>query len=433
MTDTNTALCRALPQEFHEFLPGGKFSPQYTIDGKVPLVGMDIEDMTLLMDRLGEPKFRAKQLYQWVYARGARCFDDMTNLSKTLRAKLVDNFTLERPRTVEHLKSVDGTEKWLLSYADKNEAETVFIPEKNRGTLCVSSQIGCTMACSFCHTGTQKMVRNLTVGDIVGQIMLARDDLGDWCLGAEEGRKLTNIVMMGMGEPLHNYDNVKKAIKLMMDPAGLGLSRRRITLSTSGIVPNIYKIGEELGVLLAISLHAVRNDLRDELVTANKAYPIEELMECCRSYPSLSNTRRITWEYTMIDGVNDSEEDAHTLVQLIKGIPSKVNLIPFNPWPGTNYKRSTDAQIKKFAKIVLQGGVSAPVRKTRGDDIFAACGQLKSQSKKLSREERQKQKQLQKQMAQTAPNDDHDDDADDDQQVSIVSGAYPQYSLSQPN
>ena len=430
MTDTNTAMCKALPTEFHEFLPGGKFAPEYTIDGKVPLLGMDLDDMVVLMERLDEPKFRAKQLYQWVYARGARQFDDMTNLSKTLRAKLVDNFTLDRPSTVEHLKSVDGTEKWLLSYADKNEAETVFIPEENRGTLCVSSQIGCTMACSFCHTGTQNMVRNLTAGDIVGQVMLARDDLDDWCLGAEEGRKLTNIVMMGMGEPLHNYDNVKKAIQLMMDPAGLGMSRRRITLSTSGIVPNIYKVGEELGVLLAISLHAVRDDLRDELVTANKSYPIEKLMECCRSYPTLSNTRRITWEYTMIEGVNDSEEDARTLVKLIKGIPSKVNLIPFNPWPGTKYRRSSDKQIKKFAKIVLEGGYSAPVRKTRGDDIFAACGQLKSQSKKLTKEERRAKKEAQKQMQQANVMDEADND---DNQVSVVSGAYPQYSLSQPN
>jgi len=294
-------------------------------------------------------------------------------------------FTLDRPAVTRRLTSSDGTIKWLLRFPDGNEAETVYIPDKDRGTLCISSQVGCTLTCSFCHTGTQKLVRNLSVGEITGQVMLAMDELGDWPAG-KPGRRLTNIVLMGMGEPLFNYENVAAAMRIIMSGEGVGLSKRRITLSTSGVVPEIARCGAELGVNLAISLHAVRDELRDELVPINRKYPLAELIEACRTYPGLSNARRITWEYVMLDGVNDSDEDCAALLKLIRGIPSKINLIPFNPWPGSPYECSGDRRIEAFAARVLKAGYASPVRTPRGRDILAACGQLKSASERARRQ-----------------------------------------------
>jgi 23S rRNA (adenine2503-C2)-methyltransferase len=305
----------------------------------------------------------------------------MSDLGKPVRAQFADMFSLGRPAVTQRLKSSDGTIKWLLRFADGSEAETVYIPDRHRGTLCISSQVGCTLTCSFCHTGTQKLVRNLTPGEICGQVLLAMDELGDWPAGKPE-RRLTNIVLMGMGEPLFNYENVAKAMRIVMSGEGVGLSKRRITLSTSGVVPEIARAGADLGVNLAISLHAVRDELRDELVPINRKYPLAELIEACRNYPGLSNARRITWEYVMLDGVNDSDEDCAALLKLIKGIPSKLNLIPFNPWPGSPYACSSDDRIEAFAAKVLKAGYASPVRTPRGRDILAACGQLKSASER---------------------------------------------------
>ena len=357
-------------------------------DGPINLIGMGRAELAALVESLDEPKFRADQLFQWIYGRGVTAFDDMTNLSKSLRAKLADRYVVARPGIARDLASTDGTHKWLLRLDDANEVECVHIPESDRGTLCVSSQVGCTLNCRFCHTGTQRLVRNLGPAEIVGQIMLARDHLGEWPTAERPTiyeRELSNIVMMGMGEPLYNFENVSAALKIVMDDAGIAISRRRITLSTAGVVPLIERCGAELGVNLAVSLHAVRNDLRDEIVPINRKYPIEELLAACRDYPGVKNSRRITFEYVMLRDVNDSDADACELVRLIAGIPAKVNLIPFNPWPGAPYDRSTDQRIEAFADIVRAAGYPSPVRTPRGEDIMAACGQLKSESERPRR------------------------------------------------
>ena len=350
-----------------------------TVDGRTSLIGFSREALTAEMVALGEKPFRARQLWHWIYARGAADFADMTNLGKEFRARLAERYTLARPVVSRAQNSVDGTSKWLLRLADGQEVEAVHIPEADRGALCVSSQVGCTLTCRFCHTGTQRLVRNLEASEILGQMMLARDALDEWRRPHSE-RLFTNVVMMGMGEPLYNYENVARALTIAMDPDGFALSRRRITLSTSGVVPMIRQCGEDLGVNLAISLHAVTDELRDELVPLNRRYPIAELLQACRDYPGSSNARRITFEYVMLKGVNDSTADAHALVRLLKGIPAKVNLIPFNPWPGAPYECSSNNAIRRFSEIVMAAGYSSPVRTPRGQDIMAACGQLKSDS-----------------------------------------------------
>lgn len=357
-------------------------------DGPINLIGMSRDELVATFETMDEPRFRADQLFQWIYGRGVTEFDEMTNISKSLRAKLADRFVVARPNISRDMASEDGTHKWLLRLGDGNEVECVHIPEDDRGTLCVSSQVGCTLNCRFCHTGTQRLVRNLGPAEIVGQVMLARDHLGEWPTAERPTiyeRELSNIVMMGMGEPLYNFDNVAAALKIVMDDAGIAISRRRITLSTAGVVPLIRRCGEELGVNLAISLHAVRDDLRDEIVPINRKYPIAELLDACRDYPGLKNSRRITFEYVMLKDVNDSDADARELVRIIAGIPAKVNLIPFNPWPGAPYDRSTPERIEAFAEIVRAAGYPSPVRTPRGEDIMAACGQLKSESERPRR------------------------------------------------
>ncbi len=349
---------------------------------RTDLVGLSREELAEALAALDLPPFRAKQVWHWIYHRGARTFDDMTTLAKPLRAQLARRFIIGRPAVAERLISDDRTSKWLLGFRDDTRAETVFIPEDDRGALCISSQVGCTLNCRFCHTGTQRLVRNLTSGEIVGQMLIARDAYGEWP-APTGGRILTNIVMMGMGEPLYNYDNVRKALRIIMDEEGIQVSRRRITLSTAGVVPRIADVGRDLGVRLAISLHAVTDELRDEIVPLNRKYPIAELLAACRDYPKVRNSRRITFEYVMLKGVNDSPADAKALVRLIAGIPAKVNLIPFNAWPGVPYECSTDAAIAAFAEIVNRAGYSSPVRVPRGRDIMAACGQLKSASEKV--------------------------------------------------
>ncbi len=373
--------------------------------GKPSLVGMSRETMATALREKGVPekqvKMRIAQIWHWLYIRGVSDFDAMTNVAKDMREMLKQHFTIARPEVVEEQISNDGTRKWLLRFPARGagrpvEVETVYIPEEGRGTLCISSQVGCSLTCSFCHTGTQRLVRNLTAEEILGQLLLARDRLGDFpgvdapvnAFIPSGDRKVTNIVMMGMGEPLYNFDNVKTALLIATDGDGLSLSKRRVTLSTSGVVPEIYRTGEEIGVMLAISLHAVRDELRDMLVPINKKYPLAELLEACRKYPSLSNARRITFEYVMLKDVNDSLEDAKLLVQLLKGIPAKINLIPFNPWPGTNYQCSDWATIEKFADFVNQAGYASPIRTPRGRDILAACGQLKSESERMRKTER---------------------------------------------
>ena len=352
---------------------------------RVPLLGLSAAELEQAVVAAGMPKFRARQLWRWVWRHGLTSFEEMSDLGKPVRQTFSEMFSLARPAVTSRMVSSDGTIKWLLRFPDGNEAETVYIPDRDRGTLCVSSQVGCTLTCSFCHTGTQKLVRNLTAGEITGQVMLAMDELGDWPAGKPD-RRLTNIVLMGMGEPLFNYDNVAKAMRIVMSGEGVGLSKRRITLSTSGVVPEIARCGAELGVNLAISLHAVRDELRDELVPINRKYPLAELIEACRNYPGLSNARRITWEYVMLDGVNDSDADCAALLRLIRGIPSKLNLIPFNPWPGSPYECSSDKRIETFAAKVLKAGYASPVRTPRGRDILAACGQLKSASERARRQ-----------------------------------------------
>ncbi len=355
-------------------------------EGRKNLVGLSRAELAAEMAAIGAEPFRARQLWHWIYNRGAGDLGVMTSLSKKFREQLAEHYVVRRPETSRALISLDGTRKWLLRFPDGQEVETVHIPEEDRGTLCVSSQVGCTLTCKFCHTGTQRLVRNLTAAEIVGQVMVARDALGEWP-SPHDDRQLTNIVLMGMGEPLYNYDNVATALKIVMDHEGLSLSKRKITLSTSGVVPMIRRCGEELGVNLAISLHAVSDELRDVLVPLNKKYPIAELLEACRSYPGSSNARRITFEYVMLKGVNDSPAEARALVALLRGIPAKVNLIPFNAWPGAPYECSTDAAITAFADIVNAAGYSSPVRTPRGRDILAACGQLKSESVKLRKSE----------------------------------------------
>jgi 23S rRNA (adenine2503-C2)-methyltransferase len=350
-----------------------------------------------------ESRMRVSQLWHWIYFRGTQDFSEMTSVSKTLRAALAERYTLARPEVVVEQVSSDGTRKWLLRVAPENpgekpyEIETVYIPEADRGTLCVSSQIGCTLTCTFCHTGTQRLVRNLSAAEIVGQVLVARDRLGEWpgaaspentILPAEGGRMISNIVFMGMGEPLYNFDNVKTAIDTIADGDGLSIGKRRITVSTSGVVPMIEPLGREVGTMLAVSLHAVRDELREELVPLNKKYPIAELLEACRNYPGVSNAKRITFEYVMLKGVNDTPADAKALVKLLKGIPAKINLIPFNPWPGTKYECSDWETIERFSEIVFNAGYASPVRTPRGRDILAACGQLKSETQKMSARER---------------------------------------------
>ena len=358
-------------------------------DQRINLLGLSQATLTAQITDAGLPKFRAKQIWRWVWRHGLTNFDEMSDLGKPVREQLATMYKIDRPAVSQRLNSKDGTIKWLLRFPDGNEAEAVYIPDKTRGTLCISSQVGCTLTCSFCHTGTQKLVRNLTVDEICGQVVLAMDELADWPAG-RDGRRLTNIVLMGMGEPLFNYENVAEAMRIIMSGDGVAVSKRRITLSTSGVVPEIKRAGEELGVNLAISLHATRDELRDELVPINRKYKLAELIEACRNYPGLSNARRITWEYVMLDGVNDSDEDCRQLLDLIKGIPSKLNLIPFNPWPGSPYVCSKGDRIDAFAKRVLRAGYASPVRTPRGRDILAACGQLKSASQRIPRHKKTK-------------------------------------------
>ena len=373
----------------------------YVPPAKPSLIGLSRAELAARLGDVGVPerqqKMRVQQLWHWIYFRGARSFDEMSSVSKDTRTALAERFTVDRPEVVAEQISNDGTRKWLLRLPSgddlqkAHEVECVYIPETDRGTLCVSSQVGCTLNCAFCHTGTQRLVRNLTAGEIVGQVMVARDRLNDWAdrETPHGNRLITNIVMMGMGETLYNFDAVRDALLIVSDNEGIGISRRRITLSTSGVVPNIKRAGEEIGVMLAISLHAVRDELRDELVPLNRKYPIAELLQACRDYPGASNARRITFEYVMLKGVNDSLDDARLLVKLLKGIPAKINLIPFNPWPGSAYECSDWEQIEKFSEYVFNAGYSSPVRTPRGRDILAACGQLKSETEKLSARERQ--------------------------------------------
>ena len=359
-------------------------------DGKVQLIGLPKDEIRLALESGGlEPKqarLRAKQIWHWVYNRGVTDFSAMTDIAKAQQPWLAERFAIARPEVVEAQVSTDGTRKWLLRTHDGHDFEMVFIPDADRGTLCVSSQVGCTLNCRFCHTGTMKLVRNLDAGEIVGQVMLARDALGEWP-SSPEGRMLTNIVMMGMGEPLYNFDNVKQALKIVMDGDGLGLSKRRITLSTSGVVPMMARAGEEIGVNLAVSLHAVTKEVRDEIVPLNRKYGIDELLSACAAYPGANNARRITFEYVMLKDKNDSDADARELVRLLRRykLPAKVNLIPFNPWPGAPYECSSDERIKAFSNIVFEAGISAPVRTPRGRDIDAACGQLKTAAEKKRR------------------------------------------------
>ena len=362
-----------------------------TMTNSTNLLGLSADELKSVLIDAGVPEkaapMRVRQLWNWIYVHGARDFAAMTNLAKDFRENMAERFVLARPEVVTEQISNDGTRKWLLRTGPGIEFETVFIPEPGRGTLCVSSQVGCTLNCRFCHTGTQKLVRNLTPAEIVGQLMVARDALCDWPSTAP-GRKVTNVVMMGMGEPLYNFENVKAALALVTDGDGLALSKRRVTLSTAGVVPMIARAGNEIGSSLAISLHAVRDEIRDVLVPINKKYPLKELIEACRNYPGASNARRITFEYVMLKGINDSLADARELMKLIKGIPAKINLIPFNPWPGAPYECSDWEQIEKFAEIVNRAGYASPVRTPRGRDIMAACGQLKSESVKQRASER---------------------------------------------
>jgi len=353
------------------------------------LVGLLPPSLEAAMGELGVPekqrRMRARQLWNWFYVRGARDFNEMTSISKDMRQTLAEAFTVARPEIVDAQISEDGTRKWLLRLSPGVEVETVFIPDADRGTLCISSQVGCTLNCTFCHTGTQPLVRNLTAAEIVGQILVARDELGEWPVPGKGAptRRITNVVMMGMGEPLYNFENVRDALLLAADGEGISLGKRRVTLSTSGVVPMMHRAGEEIGCMLAISLHAVRDDLRDELVPINRKYPLAELLEACRTYPGVSNAKRITFEYVMLKGVNDTPADAKELVRIIAGIPAKINLIPFNPWPGSPYECSDWETIEAFGDIVNRAGYASPIRTPRGRDIAAACGQLKSESKKI--------------------------------------------------
>lgn len=362
-----------------------------TKENEISLVGLTRDEIKESLKKFDIPEsqinMRVNQIWRWIYNKGVSSIDEMTTFSLELRDELKKYHSLERPIISDEKISKDGTKKWLLKFTDGSEVETVFIPDDERGTLCVSSQVGCTLNCTFCHTGTQKLVRNLTSQEIVSQVLIARDSLEEW---GEEQRKITNIVMMGMGEPLYNFENVRDGILVMSDDAGLSISKRKITLSTSGIVPKIKMAGNEIGSMLAISLHATNNDLRNEIVPINKKYPIEELLDACKNYPGLSNSKRITFEYVMLKGINDSEAEARDLVKLISGIPAKINLIPFNSWPGSSYECSDWDQIEKFGNIVNRGGYASPIRMPRGEDISAACGQLKSDTKKIRASEKYK-------------------------------------------
>jgi 23S rRNA (adenine2503-C2)-methyltransferase len=359
------------------FAPPGNTLP----DGRRDLVGLSREELLAAVAEAGEAPFRAKQLWHWIYHQGVRDFSAMSSIARPLQEKFAQHFIVSRPDVALDQLSKDETRKFLFNFRDNEKVETVYIPDRqeDRGAVCISSQVGCTLSCRFCHTGTQKLARNLSAAEIVGQFMAARDAYKEWpSPKGETPRLLSTIVLMGMGEPLYNYENVAKAMKIVMDGEGIGLSRRRITLSTSGVIPMMDKAGAELGVNLAVSLHAVRDDLRDELVPLNRKYPIKDLIAACKRYPGASNARRITFEYIMLKGINDSETDARALVHLIAGLPAKVNLIPFNPWPGSTYESSTPAALKKFASIVMDAGYASPIRTPRGQDILAACGQLKS-------------------------------------------------------
>ncbi len=370
--------------------------PRKLPEGPMNLVGLTREQMREVLIAHGTPEKQAKmrvgQIWQWIYQWGVRDFNEMTNLSKAFRADLAETFVIAIPEVVSKQVSEDGTRKYLVRIAGGHEVEVVYIPEDSRGTLCISSQVGCTLTCSFCHTGTQKLVRNLTAGEIVGQVMMARDDLNEWPeQGApkDETRLLSNIVLMGMGEPLYNFENVRDAMKIAMDPEGIQLSRRRITLSTSGVVPEIARTAQEIGCQLAISFHATTDEVRDRLVPINKKWNLEVLLEALRSYPKVSNSERITFEYVMLKGVNDSDEDAHRLIRLIEGIPAKINLIPFNEWPGAPYERSSGNRIHAFAEIIYKAGYASPIRTPRGEDIMAACGQLKSATERARKSRRE--------------------------------------------
>ena len=370
--------------------------PRKLPEGPTNLVGLTRDAMRDALIAIGTPEKQAKmrvgQIWQWIYYWGVRDFEQMTNLAKNYRAKLAENFVIAVPEVVTRQLSEDGTRKYLVRIAGGHEVEVVYIPETDRGTLCISSQVGCTLTCSFCHTGTQKLVRNLTTAEIVGQIMVARDDLGEWPeRGApkDETRLLSNIVLMGMGEPLYNFENVRDAMKIAMDGEGISLSRRRITLSTSGVVPEIARTAEEIGCQLAISFHATTDEVRDKLVPINKRWNIAELLDALREYPKVSNSERITFEYVMLDGVNDTDADAHRLIKLIDGIPAKINLIPFNEWPGAPYKRSSNNRIRRFADIIYKAGYASPIRTPRGEDIMAACGQLKSATERARKSKAQ--------------------------------------------
>jgi len=370
--------------------------PRKLPEGKVNLVGLTRDALREVLIAHGTPEKQAKmrtgQIWQWIYQWGVRDFDAMTNLSKAYRAELKENFEIRIPEMVSRQVSADGTRKYLARIAGGHEVEVVYIPEADRGTLCISSQVGCTLTCSFCHTGTQKLVRNLTADEIVGQVMMARDDLGEWPepgTRKDETRLLSNIVLMGMGEPLYNFDNVRDAMKIAMDGEGISLSRRRITLSTSGVVPEIAKTAEEIGCLLAVSFHATTDEVRNKLVPINKKWNIETLLGALREYPRLSNSERITFEYVMLKDVNDSDADARRLVQLIKGIPAKINLIPFNEWPGAPHQRSDWERIERFADIIYKAGYASPIRTPRGEDIMAACGQLKSTTERARKSRRE--------------------------------------------
>jgi 23S rRNA (adenine2503-C2)-methyltransferase len=369
----------------HEPIDITEPAPLRRNDTRLNLVGLSRGGLKAELARQGLEPFRAGQIWHWIYWHGLTDFAAMSNIAKPVREKLAELYVIERPTVSTEQRSSDGTRKWLLRLSDGNEVESVYIPEDDRGAVCISSQVGCTLTCSFCHTGTMPLVRNLTPGEIVGQFMVARDSYGEWPSPTDGGRLISNIVMMGMGEPLYNLDNVAQALTIVMDDQGLALSRRRITLSTSGVVPQMKRCGEELNVNLAVSLHAVRDELRNELVPINRKWPIAELLQACRDYPGAKNARRITFEYVMLKGINDSDADAHELVRLLKGIPAKVNLIPFNPWPGAPYECSSNNRIHRFAEILNAAQLAAPIRTPRGRDILAACGQLKSASQRPAR------------------------------------------------
>ncbi|WP_415877253.1 23S rRNA (adenine(2503)-C(2))-methyltransferase RlmN [Haematospirillum sp. H4485] len=357
--------------------------------GREDLIGLSREQLAERFALLGEKSFRVNQVWSWLYNRGVRDIDAMTNISRETRAKMQDVFHISRPCITSQQDSEDGTRKWLLKFGDRNEAETVYIPDRDRGSVCISTQVGCTLTCRFCHTGTQKLVRNLGAAEIVGQFLTARDSYGEWPTPNETGRLLSNVVVMGMGEPLFNYDNTVTALKILTDPDGIALSKRRVTLSTSGVVPRMYDLGRDVGVNLAVSLHAARDDIRDQIMPINKKWPLKDLIKACREYPAVSNARRITFEYVMLKGINDSDADARELARLVRGIPCKFNLIPFNKWPGSDLECSSWDRIERFADILCDLGYSAPVRRPRGRDILAACGQLKSASQRERLKNRQ--------------------------------------------